>query len=81
MVADFMKRRLYNWKLPKGWQNVFQFDCFRKPESGTACNILASRDCFCQSERFSAAFDKRQEVRKAHLNRIFDVSAGPDQLH
>ncbi len=76
MVADFVKRRVYGWNLPKGSPNVVQIDSFRQVNKMTAINILASDKCFCQSEKYVQAFTKRQKIRTPHLNKIFLKSAG-----
>jgi molybdopterin/thiamine biosynthesis adenylyltransferase len=71
MVADLVKRRVYGWHLPEGQPNVYQFDCLRLPEHRTACNILAARECLCQSERYRRAFQQRQRLRQKYLNSPF----------
>lgn len=71
MVSDFAKRRIYGWKLPEGSPNVIQADSFRQVNKSTAINILASDKCYCRSERYVKAFEKRQKIRNSHLNKIF----------
>ncbi|MDP3937451.1 MAG: ThiF family adenylyltransferase, partial [Deltaproteobacteria bacterium] len=77
MVADLIKRRVYGWSLPKGGHNVFQFDALRLPDQGTVCNILASRNCLCQSERYSKAYRERQQLRSEYLRARFASRADP----
>ncbi len=76
MVADFVKRRIYGWNLPKNSPNVIQADSFRQVDKATAINVLASDKCFCQSEKYVQAFEKRQKIRNPHLNKTFLEPAG-----
>lgn len=71
MVADFAKRRIYEWKLPKGSPNVIQADSFRQVNKATTISVLASDKCFCRSERYLRAFTKRQKIRNPYLNKMF----------
>ncbi len=40
-------------------------------------NLLAAKDCMCQSERYRKAFGKRQELRRAYLGVRFQSPAAP----
>lgn len=77
MVADLVKRRMYNWRLDEGAPNVFQFDSFRSPDKGTICNIRAAKECMCQSQGYQTAFRRRHQWRLPHLNRLFQAPAAP----
>ena len=79
-VADLLKRRLYGWHLAKGEPNIFQLDCFRLLENATVCNVLAARNCLCQSEHYRIAFHKRQGLRREYFDCIFTKPAAPVPL-
>ncbi len=70
MVADLVKRRSYGWSLPAAEPNIFQFDALRLPSQGMITNILASRNCFCQSARYRGAFQERMRLRRKFTERV-----------
>lgn len=71
MVSDILKRCLYGWKPKKEDPNVFLFDTLSQPSNSKAMRIRASRSCLCQSKRYRAAFEMRQQMREPYLNHMF----------
>jgi len=71
MVADLVKRRVYNWRPKAGEANTFHFDALRHPGARRALTIRAGQHCECQSDVFRRAAVTRQRLRQPYLERMF----------